>query len=185
MKRKILALIIIVGCLIFTNCNQDSKYNELIIGKFYSVEYVEDIEWDDEIPISMTWEGYEEFFPNKTSVEDGTVKFSIYNETGYNIIIEYQYGPDTSKWEIKDGKLYYDFGIPDFKLNFKSTNAKGYSEREVVKYFREFIENDFIDIMKQYLVEEGDKPSKIIELNKNRLVTEDSDGEQTIQKRIN
>jgi len=185
MKRKTLALFIIVGSLMLTSCNQGSKYNELIIGKYYSVEYTEDIEWDDEIPISMTWEGYEEFFPNKTSVEEGTVKFSIYNENGNNIIIEYQFGPDTSKWDIKDGKLYYDFGIPDFKLDFKTTNAKGYSEKEVVKYFREFIENDFIDIIKQYLVEEGDKPSKIIELNENRLVTEDTDGEQTIQKRIN
>lgn len=185
MKRNILASIIIVGSLILTSCNQDSKYNELIIGKYYSVEYTEDIEWDDEIPISMTFEEYEEFFPNKTSISEGTLKFSIYNENGNNILIEYQYGPDTNKWNIKDGKLYYDYGIPDFKLNFKSTNAKSYSEREVVKYFREFIENDFIDIMKQYMVEEGDKPSKIIELNENRLVTEDSDGEQTIQKRIN
>lgn len=184
MKRKTLALFIIVGSLILTSCNQDSKYNELIIGKYYSTEYTQDIEWDDEIPVSMTWEGYEEFFPNKTSVEEGTVKFSVYNENGNNIIIEYQFGPDTSKWDIKDGKLYYDFGIPDFKLNFKSTNAVSYTEKQVVSNFRDIIENDFIDMIKQHLVEIGDNPSKIIELNENRLVTKDSDGEETIQKRI-
>ncbi|MCA1920258.1 MAG: hypothetical protein LDL38_12715 [Flavobacterium piscis] len=184
MKRKTLALFIIVGSLMLTSCNQDSKYNELIVGKYYSTEYTQDIEWDDEIPISMTFEEYEEFFPNKTSISEGTMKFSIYNENGNNILIEYQYGPDTSKWNIKDGKLYYDYGIPDFKLRFKSTNAVSYTEKQVVSNFRDFVENDLTDAMKQYLVESGDKPVKIIELNENRLVTKDSDGEETIQKRI-
>jgi hypothetical protein len=185
MKGNIFASIIAISCLILlTNCNQDSKYNELIIGKFYSVDYTEDIEWDEEIPISMTWEGLEEFFQDKTSIEEGKIKFSIYNENGNNIIIEYKYGPARLNWEIKDGKLYYDFGIPDIQLEYQSTNAKSYSEKEVVKYFREFIENDFTDIMKQFVVEEGGKPRKIIELNERRLVTEDNEGEQTIQKRI-
>ena len=186
MKSETLALFIIVGSLMLTSCNQDSEYNELIIGKYYSTEYVDDIEWDDEIPISMTWESYEEFFPNKTSVAKETIKFSIYNEYGSDIIIEYQIGPYTEKWGIRNGYLcYYDFDITSFQLDFKSTNAEGYTEKEVVKYFREFVENDGIDIIKQVLIEEDGDLIKIIELNKNRLVTEDSDGEQTIQKRIN
>ncbi len=184
MRRKISLLITILGCLLFTSCNQDSKYSELIIGKFYSVKYTDDIEWDDQIPISLTCEGYEEFFPNKTSVEEYSVKFSIYNENGNNIIVEYKYGPDTVKWDIKDGHLYYDFGIPDFKLNFKSTNAASYEENQVVSNFRDIVENDFEDIMKQLFIEEEDKPYKIIELNETRLVTVDSYGEETIQKRI-
>lgn len=172
-----------VSFILLISCNQDSKYQELIIGKYYSTEYTEDLGWD-EIPISMTFESYEEFFEDKTVIEEGNIKFSIYNENGSNIIIEYKFGPVTSKWDIKDSKLFYDFGIPDFRLKFVSTNAESYDEKEIVKYFREFIENDFIDIINQSAIEEGDKPNKIIELNEKRLVTEDSDGEQTIQKRI-
>lgn len=94
------------------------------------------------------------------------------------------FGPDTYKLEIKNSKIYYDFDISIFKLNFKSTNASNYTEREVVGYLREFIENDFIDLLKQKLIEEDGKPSKIIELNEKQLITK-YDGEITIQKRIN
>jgi len=185
MKNPLLITIMFFCISLLMSCdNTDSKYSKMIIGKYYSIEYIEDLDIDEDIPVSMTIESEEEFFQNGNSIEQGTLKFSIFNSEGSDIIIVYDLKPSTSKWEIKNSMLSYTFDNVDIPLEFKYTNASNYSEKEAVKYFREFIENDLTDMLKQFLIEEGEKPCKIIELNEKRLVTEDNDGEQTIQKRI-
>ena len=36
----------------------------MIIGKYYYIEYIEDLDIDEDIPVSMTIESEEEFFQN-------------------------------------------------------------------------------------------------------------------------
>lgn len=184
MKEKVLLICLIALSVTLISCNNDKKYSNLIIGKYYSILYIDDIELDDVIPISMTIKSYEEFLTNNTTINQGSLKLSIYNEFGRNIIVEYQVGPHEAKWNIKNGNLYYNYSSPDFKLKFLSSTAKNYYEREIVTHLRDFIENDLVYIMEQYTIEEGHLPNKIIELNETRLITEDSYGEQTIQQRI-
>ncbi|MBA7532316.1 hypothetical protein ES705_24542 [subsurface metagenome] len=189
MKRNTLLLVLFIGTFLFTNCNRDEKYTELIIGKYYRIEYVEDIEWDADVSVSMACESFEEFFPNKISIEEGIFKFSTYNETSNNrIVIEYTSGPDTSRWGILNSYLWSNLfvNITEYQFNFKSSNARTYSDKEVVKYLREIIETNMVDAMKQILFEEqGIRQNKIIELNENCLITRDYDGELIIRKRIN
>lgn len=184
MKRVYISTFLLVIISLLISCNNDSKYNELIVGQYYSIEYIEDLEWDEELPISLTIETYEEFFSDQTSVEEGTCKFSIYNENGNNIIIEYSIDPVVTHWKIEDSNLYYDYGVPEFPMKFKYSNASSHYEKETVKFFREFIENDFAVIWKQTIIRTENEPKKIIELNKDRLITEDIDGEIITQKKI-
>lgn len=185
MKKYILLATSILSVLLITSCtSKDSEYTKNIIGKYYSIDITQDIGIDEDIPVSMTLEYEEEFLENGKSIDNGTLKFLIYNSEGSNIIVKYIIEPDTSAWEIKNGMLIYHYEKVDFPLVFDNTNASTYTDMQTVKYFREFVENDFSDAMKQTLLELGDEPSKIVELNEKRLITEDRDGEQTIQKRI-
>jgi hypothetical protein len=170
--------------LLLTGCG-GSDYEDKIVGKYYSIDYTTDIDWDEEYPISMTVETYEEFFPDNTSVESGMLKFSFSKDVGKSIILKYEFVPDTLEWKIKDRKIQYENrGIPDFKIKFKSSNAISDSERLLVSKYRSIIENDFVDGAKQYLLEHGFESDSIIQLNNRYLVTEDKDGERTISKRI-
>lgn len=179
-KHILVFLFVTFTFIALTSCNQDAKYEELIIGKYYSIEHIEDIDIDDEVPIALTWEAFEEFFPDNTVIEYGVVKFNIYNEYGNNIIVDYSYGPDTSKWEIKNSELFYDSDISTFEFRFKSTNAY---ENEIVGYLNDYVETEFTTILKQYHVETSNMPHKIIELNDKQLITE-FDGEESVAKRI-
>ena len=184
MKTNLLVLPILSSILLLSACGS-SDYDDKIIGKYYSIDYTADIGWDEELPVAMTIESYEEFLPDNLSIEEGVLKFSILNEKGKNIHLSYNYGPDTLEWKIKDRKIYHvDPGLPDFKLTYKSTNASRDAERTLVSNYRSFIENDFVDIMKQEFLQHGIRPDTIIQLNAKYLVTEDKDGERTICKRI-
>jgi hypothetical protein len=54
----------------------------------------------------------------------------------------------------------------------------------LVSKYRSIIENDFVDAVKQHLLEHGNPSDSIIQLNDKYLVTEDKEGERTICKRI-
>ena len=179
MKKTIYLLATIVS-LLFCSCNNDEELSKLIIGKYYYTEYVEDIDWDEEVPIAVTSDVYEEFHRNNTVVESGNISFLFYSESGKNIKVEYSYTL-RGKWKIKNSFLYYDYmDIGNFRLNFEKSNANSYIEREEVNYVREFVENDFLYIMKETLL---DCTTKIIKINDSNLVTE-YDNERFIQKRI-
>jgi hypothetical protein len=184
MKTKQIIMPFLSGIILLTGCGS-SDYEDKIVGKYYSIDYTADIEWDEEYPISMTDEIYEEFFPDNTSIESGMLKFSLRKDVGKSIILKYECVPDTLEWKIKDRKIHYvDQGIPDFKIKFKGSNATRDSERLLVSKYRSIIENDFVDAVKQHLLEHGNPSDSIIQLNDKYLVTEDKEGERTICKRI-
>jgi hypothetical protein len=184
MKTKQIIMPFLSGIILLTGCGS-SDYEDKIVGKYYSIDYTADIDWDEEYPISMTLETYEEFFPDNTSIESGMLKFSFSKDVGKSLILKYECVPDTLEWKIKDRKIHYvDQGIPDFKIKFKGSNATRDSDRLLVSQYRSFIENDVVDIMKQELLEHGISSDSIIQLNDKYLVTEDKDGERTISKRI-
>lgn len=184
MKTKQIIMLFLSGNILLTGCGS-SDYEDKIIGKYYSIDYTPDIDWDEEMPVAMTNESYEEFLPDNLSIEEGLLKFSILNEKGKNIHLTYNYGPDTVEWKIKDRKIYYvDPGLPDFKLTYKNTNASRDAERTLVSNYRSFIENDFVDITKQDFLQHGIEPDTIIQLNNKYLVTAAKDGQRTVSKRI-
>jgi hypothetical protein len=184
MKTKQIIMLFLSGIILLTGCGR-SDYEDKIIGKYYNIDYTPDIGGDEENPIGYTVESQVEFFTDNLYIEEGVLKFSFSKDVGKNIILNYEFGPDTLEWKIKDRKIQYlDQGIPDFKIKFKGSNATRDSDRLLVSQYRSFIENDVVDVMKQELLEHGISSDSIIQLNNRYLVTEDKDGERTISKRI-
>lgn len=181
--KKIFVLITILF-FIYSCQNTDSQYKKKIVGKYYTIDYEE---FKDEfIPFSVTSKFYEEFLATGYSKQYETLKISILIPEGNNVIIQYELQPILLRWDIKDGLLYYNYDVNNvnIELQFKHSTAKNYIEKAVVSKFREFIENNIVDVIEQDMFKEDGKPVEIVELTTNRLVTKDSEGQETIQKRI-
>jgi hypothetical protein len=154
------------------NSDKDEQYKKDIVGSFMYVK----TEQSDEM--SMSIEATETFSETGRLEDSGTMTMIFYDANAGKISLKYKLSL-RGRYTIKNSYIIYDYNINSIDIQPIYTA----STTEIEKKMYAYLEDQFLSSLKEEIINSDDK-DKIIELNENRLVIENSKKEQSIYKRI-
>ena len=182
-------LLLLSLCFALVACQEKTKdqiLTEKIVGTFTFSDDIpgEDLDLDDDLYIFASAESStEEYLADRTYKNTGAFTITIIDEDEDSIDINYSYTV-TGKWRIEDSKIIYSFAIDQVKLEYVGANTTYLFEKELVEYFNEAYMAALLSSLKLGLTTTEAYPPLIVQLDEDKLVLEDNDGDRKVYKKI-
>jgi len=189
--KKILPILFIcvLSCKSQSQKQDDQKEIEhYIIGEWYTIfkEEPEIIEDTDESYLEAQFEiesNLKIFTQNQYTKENkftskDLLKITYLHSTG-SVTMNFRI-TSSGIWSIKNNQALFDTNFPSIDIDFEGSNASSANERELVKFYSK----EIVSSLKNELLENEDKPSRIIEINKTTMKLKDGEGDILKYKRL-
>lgn len=179
-NQRIKSLFLLIVMLFISSCKFFSNnYNEKIAGRYYSTGILfDENEIDKDVTYSATYETTEDFYPENRVKENTILVFTfITDEKKFSLTYQLKlYG----KWDIKGDKLQYTYDLNSISLEYIDSD---FQASEIADFEEYFTQNLIVGI-KEIITESERYPSKIVELNDDRLVLIDNEKNEVVMKRV-